>query len=275
MVVANDYESFAKERSKLSGSVGFIPTMGALHSGHISLIQRAKQECDAVVVSIFVNPTQFLEGEDLDKYPRKDEADKKICELAGVDILFMPTADSIYNSDELLIAAPKIRGFILEGAKRAGHFDGVLQVVMKLLNIVRPTCAYFGKKDAQQLVLISQMVKDYFMDVKIIPCQIVRDSKGLALSSRNAYLSPSEYERALSLSASLKKASYMVGSGVYDVALLKDAIKETLLQSVDSLDYVAIVNREFQEISRVEIGNTIILVAAFVGTTRLIDNIWL
>lgn len=275
MVVANDYESFVKERSKLSGSVGFIPTMGALHSGHISLIQRAKQECDAVVVSIFVNPTQFLEGEDLDKYPRKDEADKKICELAGVDILFMPTADSIYNSDELLIAAPKIRGFILEGAKRAGHFDGVLQVVMKLLNIVRPTCAYFGKKDAQQLVLISQMVKDYFMDVKIIPCQIVRDSKGLALSSRNTYLSPSEYERALSLSASLKKASYMVGSGVYDVALLKDAIKETLLQSVDSLDYVAIVNREFQEISRVEIGNTIILVAAFVGTTRLIDNIWL
>lgn len=275
MVVANDYESFVKERSKLSGSVGFIPTMGALHSGHISLIQRAKQECDAVVVSIFVNPTQFLEGEDLDKYPRKDEADKKICELAGVDILFMPTADSIYNSDELLIAAPKIRGFILEGAKRAGHFDGVLQVVMKLLNIVRPTCAYFGKKDAQQLVLISQMVKDYFMDVKIIPCQIVRDSKGLALSSRNIYLSPSEYERALSLSASLKKASYMVGSGVYDVALLKDAIKETLLQSVDSLDYVAIVNREFQEISRVEIGNTIILVAAFVGTTRLIDNIWL
>jgi len=173
VVVVRDYQEFKRYRDKLKGDVGFVPTMGALHDGHLSLIKRAKKENSAVVVSIFVNPTQFLEGEDLDKYPRKDEADKKICQLAGVDILFMPTVDSIYSRDELKILAPKIRGFILEGAKRAGHFDGVLQVVMKLLNIVKPTRAYFGKKDAQQLALIDSMVRDYFMDIEIVPCDIV------------------------------------------------------------------------------------------------------
>jgi len=275
MVVVNDYKSFQKERKKLQGSVGFVPTMGALHSGHVSLINRAREECDFVVVSIFVNPTQFLEGEDLDKYPRKDEADKKICERAGVDILFMPTFDSIYNSDELLIAAPKVRGFILEGAKRPGHFDGVLQIVMKLLNIVAPTRAYFGKKDAQQLVLIEQMVRDYFIDTTIVPCEIVRDESGLALSSRNVYLSEDEKQRALSLSRSLKLASDLVSSGELDTAKIKEAMQELLLKSVDKLDYVAIVDREFNNLEKVEVGNSIVLVAAFVGTTRLIDNLWL
>ncbi len=275
MVVVNDYESFQKERKKLQGSVGFVPTMGALHSGHLSLIQRAKEECDFVVVSIFVNPTQFLEGEDLDKYPRKDEADKKICQRAGVAILFMPTVDSIYNRDELLIAAPKVRGFILEGAKRPGHFDGVLQIVMKLLNIVKPKRAYFGKKDAQQLVLIEQMVRDYFIDTTIVPCEIVRDKSGLALSSRNLYLSEDEKQRALSLSRSLKLASDMVSSGELESKKIKGAMEKLLLKSVDKLEYVAIVDREFRYIKQVEIGNSIILVAAFVGTTRLIDNLWL
>ncbi len=275
MVVVNDYESFQKERKKLQGSVGFVPTMGALHSGHLSLIQRAKEECDFVVVSIFVNPTQFLEGEDLDKYPRKDEADKKICQRAGVAILFMPTVDSIYNRDELLIAAPKVRGFILEGAKRPGHFDGVLQIVMKLLNIVKPNRAYFGKKDAQQLVLIEQMVRDYFIDTTIVPCEIVRDKSGLALSSRNLYLSEDEKQRALSLSRSLKLASDMVSSGELESKKIKGAMEKLLLKSVDKLEYVAIVDREFRYIKQVEIGNSIILVAAFVGTTRLIDNLWL
>ena len=275
MVVVNDYESFQKERKKLQGSVGFVPTMGALHSGHLSLIQRAKEECDFVVVSIFVNPTQFLEGEDLDKYPRKDEADKKICQRAGVAILFMPTVDSIYNRDELLIAAPKVRGFILEGAKRPGHFDGVLQIVMKLLNIVKPNRAYFGKKDAQQLVLIQQMVRDYFIDTTIVPCEIVRDKSGLALSSRNLYLSEDEKQRALSLSRSLKLASDMVSSGELESKKIKGAMEKLLLKSVDKLEYVAIVDREFRYIKQVEIGNSIILVAAFVGTTRLIDNLWL
>ncbi len=275
MVVVNNYESFQKERKKLQGSVGFVPTMGALHSGHVSLIQRAREECDFVVVSIFVNPTQFLEGEDLDKYPRKDEADKKICQLAGVDILFMPTIDSIYNKDELLIAAPKVRGFILEGAKRPGHFDGVLQIVMKLLNITSATHAYFGKKDAQQLMLIQQMVRDYFMNINIVPCEIVRDTQGLALSSRNVYLSQDEYNKALSLSHSLKEATNLIIKGVTDCSTIKEAMVEILLADVTALEYVAIVDRDFHSLAQIEKGNTIILVAAFIGTTRLIDNIWI
>ena len=274
MQIVKDVNSLKEIRKNFKGKVGFVPTMGALHEGHISLIKRAREENDYVIVSIFVNPTQFLEGEDLDKYPRKEEADIKICELAGVDLLFMPTIDSIYNRDELLIAAPKIRGYILEGAKRPGHFDGVLQIVMKLFNITNPTNAYFGKKDAQQLALISQMVKDYFLDVNIVPCEIVRDSNGLALSSRNAYLSEDEKQRALSLSKSLKRAAKLIGSGILNAKQLKNEMEKILLNEVDKLDYVAIVNREFRELKEVEIGNTIILIAAYVGKTRLIDNIW-
>ena len=274
MQIVKDAQELKKLRATLKGSVGFVPTMGALHDGHISLIKKARKENDYVIVSIFVNPTQFLEGEDLDKYPRRDEADKLICQKAGVDILFMPTIDSIYNKDELLISAPKIRGFILEGAKRPGHFDGVLQVVMKLFNITNPTNAYFGKKDAQQLALITQMAKDYFLDINIIPCDIVRDSKGLALSSRNVYLSEDEKQRALSLSASLKLASDMIAKGELNTTTIQKAMQELLLKSVDKLDYVAIVDRDFNRLENVELGNTILLVAAFVGTTRLIDNMW-
>ncbi len=274
MQIVKDAQELKKLRASLNGSVGFVPTMGALHEGHISLIKKARQENDFVIVSIFVNPTQFLEGEDLDKYPRRDEADIKICELAGVDIIFMPTIDSVYNEDELLITAPKIRGFILEGAKRPGHFDGVLQIVMKLFNITDATNAYFGKKDAQQLALITQMVKDYFLNVNIIPCEIVRDTRGLALSSRNTYLTKEEYERALSLSRSLKLASDMVAKDELNCSKIKESMQDLLTKSVDKLDYIAIVDREFRELDKVEIGNSIILVAAFVGKTRLIDNIW-
>ena len=274
MQIVKDAVELKKLRATLNGSVGFVPTMGALHEGHISLIKKARAENDFIIVSIFVNPTQFLEGEDLDKYPKKDEADIKICQLAGVDVVFMPTIDSVYNEDELSITAPKVRGFILEGAKRPGHFDGVLQIVMKLLNIADATNAYFGKKDAQQLALITQMVKDYFLNVNIVPCEIVRDSRGIALSSRNTYLSEDEYQRALSLSRSLKLASDMVAIGELDCIKIKVAMEDLLTKSVDKLDYVAIVDREFRELDKVEIGNSIILVAAFVGKTRLIDNIW-
>ncbi len=275
MIVVNSFKEFKKLRKKLEGSVGFVPTMGALHNGHISLIKKAKEQNDFVVVSIFVNPTQFLEGEDLDKYPRKDKEDIQICQNEGVDILFMPTVDSIYNEDELAILAPKIRGFVLEGAKRPGHFDGVLQIVMKLLNITRPTNAYFGKKDAQQLALITQMVRDYFLDTNIVPCEIVRDSDGLALSSRNVYLSDSERKRALSLNQSLNLAKSLIVQGEIDAKIIVKKMQDMLLESVDKLDYVAIVDRSFNEISTIEKDNTIVLVAAFVGTTRLIDNLWL
>jgi len=277
MIIVNSIEALFEATKKLNGSVGFVPTMGALHQGHLTLIRQARVQNNTVVVSIFVNPTQFLEGEDLDAYPRKEKADSKICELAGVDIIFMPNVDMMYEPDELSITAPAIRGFILEGTKRAGHFDGMLQVVMKLLNLIaynKPSSfrAYFGKKDAQQLALIEQMVRNYFINVEIVPCDIVRDSDGLALSSRNVYLSKEERKKALSLSRSLKSATDMIIRKEFDVELIKKEMLSKLLE-ID-VEYVAVVNREFKSIDSVELGNTIILVAGYVGTTRLIDNLW-
>ena len=278
MIIITTIDELLEVTLSLKGSIGFVPTMGALHEGHLSLIKKARSENDSVVVSIFVNPTQFLEGEDLDDYPRKEQADRKICELAGVDILFMPTVDMMYEKDELSITAPAIRGFILEGTKRAGHFDGMLQIVMKLLNLIaynKPSnfCAYFGKKDAQQLVLITQMVKNYFINVKIVPCDIVRDSDGLALSSRNVYLSKEERIKALSLSRSLKRATELVMQKEFNTQIIITEMRKVL--SKLEVEYVALVNREFEQIDRVELGNTIILVAGKVGTTRLIDNLWI
>lgn len=266
----SDLKEYLKTKKS---TIGFVPTMGALHDGHISLIKNAKKENELTVVSIFVNPTQFLKGEDLDKYPSKHEADKKICELAGIDILFMPTADTMYTQDEVSLQAPKIRAYVLEGETRPGHFSGVLTVVMKLLNIVNPTKAYFGKKDAQQLKLISLMVKQLFMSVEIVAVDTVRESDGLALSSRNVYLNKEERKEALKISSSLSMASKMIVRNSLDV----DEIKTKMLEVLTPLNvsYVAILNREFEIIKSVEIGNTIILVEALVGNTRLLDNIWL
>jgi len=258
----------------VEGSIGFVPTMGALHAGHLALIRRAREENDQVIVSIFVNPTQFLEGEDLESYPKREEADIKICELAGVDILFMPTVNQMYEEDELRISAPARRGYILEGEKRPGHFDGMLQIVMKLLNLSAATRAYFGKKDAQQLALIMQMARSYFLSCEIIPCEIIRDEQGLALSSRNAYLSEEEKHRALSLSRSLKRATKKVMSGEREAEMLMSEIK-VVLKEVDRIEYIAIVDRDFKRLETVEIGNTITLVAVWIGKTRLIDNIWI
>ncbi len=253
--------------------VGFVPTMGALHDGHLSLIKAAKKECKFVVVSIFVNPTQFLAGEDLAKYPSRDEADKKICSLAGVDLLFLPQVKDIYGSDEVSLMAPNVRGYVLEGATRPGHFNGVLTVVNKLFNIVSPDYAYFGKKDAQQLNLITLMVKQLFMSVKIVPVDTVRESDGLALSSRNIYLSVQERKEALKISRALYEASRMVNRK----ELAVDDIKEAMSKILEPLEigYVEVLNRDFEIVQELEIGNTLILVEALVGTTRLLDNIWL
>jgi pantoate--beta-alanine ligase len=261
-------------RRGLSGTVGFVPTMGALHQGHLSLIQQARRANDHLIVSIFVNPTQFLEGEDLQSYPRKEEADIEICRLAEVDILFMPTIETIYARDELKILAPARAGFVLEGQKRAGHFDGMLQVVMKLLNLTRPTHAYFGKKDAQQLSLIIQMVKHYFLETVIVPCDIVRDAKGLALSSRNLYLSSEQKRDALALSRSLRVATELVISGTLDAQTITQEMLQAL-DPIDEVEYVAVVNRSFEALEEVVVGESIILVAGWVGRTRLIDNLWI
>ncbi|MCB4765621.1 MAG: pantoate--beta-alanine ligase [Sulfurovum sp.] len=274
MIIARTIEALQKAKSSMHGTIGFVPTMGALHQGHLSLIQRARKENDVVIVSVFVNPTQFLKGEDFDTYPRKEETDTKICELAGVDILFMPTIDQMYTIDEPYIGAPAILGYILEGEKRPGHFDGMLQVVMKLLNLSSATHAYFGKKDAQQLALITQMVRRYFMSVQIVPCEIIRDEKGLALSSRNTYMSTEEKKRALMLSCSLNRATKMVMSKELDVEIIKTQMLK-VLAGTDKIEYVTIVDREFHTLKKIEIGNTIILVAAWIGKLRLIDNIWI
>ncbi|EFK95956.1 Pantothenate synthetase [sediment metagenome] len=274
MLITKTIDDFKNARKDLNGTIGFVPTMGALHKGHLSLIQRAKEENDHVVVSIFVNPTQFLEGEDLDKYPKKEVADKEICKLAGVDILFMPTSDAMYEGDELKIMAPKIRGYVLDGHNRPGHFDGMLQIVMKLLNLTDADMAYFGKKDAQQLSLISQMVKNYFLKTVIVPCDIVRDIDGLALSSRNIYLTKEERTNALSIPSALQKASQMIIAGERNTENIKNSMIDILNKNVNNIDYVEIVNRDFKNINEIEIKNTIILVAAKVGQTRLIDNLW-
>jgi len=254
-------------------SVGFVPTMGALHEGHVSLIKEAKKRDELIVVSIFVNPTQFAKGEDLSNYPSDELRDKKICEMSGVDVLFYPNVNDIYSNDEVSILAPKVRGFVLEGYTRPSHFNGVLSVVNKLLNIVNPTHAYFGKKDAQQLNLIQLMVKQLFMDVIIVPVDTMRENDGLAMSSRNVYLKSQERQDALKISSSLNIATKMIGKNILDSQIVIDAMTEHLAPL--EIFYVEILNQQFEKIDEISLGNTIILVEVKVGSTRLLDNIWL
>jgi len=275
MIIINKITDLKDELRKNSLKVGFVPTMGSLHDGHISLIKKARVENDIVVVSIFVNPTQFLIGEDLDNYPRKDEADKKICELCDVDYLFMPNINTMYGHDEVLIKAPNLSSFILEGEKRPGHFDGVLQIVLKLINIVNPANAYFGKKDAQQLSLIKQMVQNLHLDVNIIACDIIRESDGLAYSSRNIYLSKHERDESLKISQSIKLAAKMIGKGELNIFTVIDMMKTVLSSEIIEIEYIAITDRQFKSIEKIDIQNSIILVAVKLGKTRLIDNIWI
>ena len=273
MKIVKTIEELKLARSELKGTIGFVPTMGALHNGHLSLMQKSIAENDHTIVSVFVNPTQFLAGEDFSTYPKRTQADIKICELAGVSILFMPTPDVMYAPLEPSLLAPSSKAYILEGLARPGHFDGVLRVVLKLFNLTKPTHAYFGKKDAQQLYLLQNMVKSFFLDLEIVPCEIVREDDGLALSSRNIYLNAKERHDALLLCESLKVATHSVIAGERDIATIKAEMLQTL--SPLHVEYVEILNRDFGTIGTIEIGNSIILVCAKVGTTRLIDNLWI
>ena len=268
-IIKNKFE--LQNELKKKESIGFVPTMGALHNGHLSLINQAREENDIVVVSIFVNPTQFLEGEDLDKYPKKIEADSKICELAKVDYLFIPDINEMYEKDELAIKAPKIKGYVLEGFNRPQHFDGVLQIVLKLFNLIKPTKAYFGKKDAQQLFMIKNMVKNLFLDIQIIECDTIREKDGLAMSSRNVYLSNEERKIALSLSKALKTAASLSYKNTKE--LKKEMLK--ILDKKVKLEYIAFVDRNFNSIKKLQTQNSIVLIAGKVGNTRLIDNLYI
>lgn len=258
------------------GSIGFVPTMGALHAGHLSLIDRAKQENTWVVVSVFVNPLQFGPGEDFASYPRPLEADAALCEQAGVDVLFAPSPEElgVLNQTPTTVQVPGVLQSVLCGPKRPGHFDGVATIVTKLLNLVQPRRAYFGQKDAQQLAILQRMVKDLNFDVDIVPCPIVREKSGLALSSRNQYLSEAEQQQAPQLYASLRSALALFQSGERQGQPLLDRVQASLPECF-SLDYVEIVDPVTLVPLETVTEEGLLAIAAKLGTTRLIDNLLL
>ncbi len=270
-----------KKWKKEGLTVGLVPTMGALHNGHLSLIKKAVEKCDKVVVSVFVNPIQFCPGEDLDKYPRTLEADTKLCNDAGVSIVFAPSPSEMYGQSEMrtndfltYVIPPFFYVNKLCGKSRVGHFDGVCTVVNKLFNIVQPDFAFFGQKDAQQLIIIKKMVKDLNIPVDIVPCPIVREESGLALSSRNKYLSEEDKKEALVLSKILNNIKDCYKKGITDV----EALKETAFQFLTDkheLEYLELLDCEDLEEKKIADNNTRVFIACKVGGVRLIDNILL
>ncbi|MCB9851339.1 MAG: pantoate--beta-alanine ligase [Phycisphaerales bacterium] len=276
MLVADTIEGLRRELSDPrhhDARIGLVPTMGALHDGHWALIERAVRECDTAVVSIFVNPLQFGPGEDLDNYPRTRTEDLAGCRQRGASVVFAPTVDEMYDGDP--VTNIHVRGLSegLCGAHRPGHFDGVCTVVCKLLNIVQPTVAYFGEKDFQQLTIVRRMVADLSIPVEIIGCPIVRDHDGMALSSRNAYLSADERRRAAGIFAALASGQELVAGGERNADVIIRHVTGRLNTCVDTIEYVAIVDPD--GLSPVEsLDKPVRLcVACRVGTTRLIDNI--
>jgi pantoate--beta-alanine ligase len=256
--------------------IGFVPTMGALHAGHSALVERAKQECAPVVASIFVNPKQFAPNEDFAKYPRSIESDAEKFSAAGVDALFLPDAAEIYPSGFRTYVTVEGLSERLEGRSRPGHFRGVATVVMKLLEIVQPHYAYFGRKDAQQARIIQQMARDLNLDTEIVVCPIVREPDGLALSSRNAYLNAEERRAATALHRALEAARAELIGGVRDSLRLQSALRGVLeAEPLAAVDYAEIVDAEtFEPVTRIA-RPCYALLAVFIGKTRLIDNLYL
>ncbi|MUG44652.1 pantoate--beta-alanine ligase [Paenibacillus woosongensis] len=274
-------ERFAAAKEGRELQVGFVPTMGYLHEGHASLLRSARMDNDLVVLSIFVNPLQFGPNEDFDRYPRDRDKDMALAKREGVDIVFLPSVDEMYpQPTKTTVHVAELTDHLC-GAARPGHFDGVTTVVSKLLNIVAPDRAYFGQKDAQQVAVITQMVQDLNMDVEIVPCPIVREDDGLALSSRNVYLSPEQRQAALVISRSLRLAEQMAREK--ESATAEDIVLE-LVRSIEAepaavIDYADI--RRFPSLESVpnsmrvkdEDGKLLIAAAVKFGATRLIDNV--
>jgi pantoate--beta-alanine ligase len=273
-IVARTREELNTAINTLPGKIALVPTMGALHEGHRSLIGRAGELADSVVVSIFVNPLQFGPNEDLDRYPRTFDADLAICAAEGVAVVFAPTLGVMYPvPNEITISAGRM-GTIVEGACRPGHFDGVLTVVMKLFNLVRPDCVLFGEKDAQQLAVIRRMVTDLALSIEIVGCPTVREPDGLALSSRNRFLAPAERATALALSRALHAGASAQGpSGALRAAraVLDEAVKS---DPPLELDYLVLVDpATFTPVPDTFSGTAVLAVAGKVGSTHLIDNV--
>ncbi len=254
--------------------IGLVPTMGFLHEGHLSLMRIARKKCDVLVVSIFVNPTQFGPNEDLDAYPRDFERDEALCEKAGGDIVFYPEPGNMYASDASVWVDENALSGVLCGASRAGHFRGVCTVVAKLFNIVQPDLAVFGEKDAQQLRIIERMVRDLDFPVEIIRGPIVREPDGLAMSSRNKYLSAGQRQNALCLRRALDRAKTLIDEGEGDVAVIQQAMRDLIGQVPEAtIDYVELVHDEtLGTLDRVE-GRILVALAVKIGSTRLIDNL--
>ncbi|MBN2399388.1 MAG: pantoate--beta-alanine ligase [Candidatus Aminicenantes bacterium] len=256
-------------------SIGFVPTMGFLHAGHLSLVERCRQENDLAVVSIFVNPSQFGLNEDLDRYPRDLERDSALLEKERVDLLFLPGRADIYPPGYATYVSVDGLDAVLCGASRPGHFRGVATVVLKLFNLVHPQRAYFGQKDAQQAIIICRMVCDLNLPVQIKVLPIVRDRDGLALSSRNIYLSPAERRAARHLPQALTMAADLISRGVQEAAVLKKAMAEEFAKDrLIQVDYIAVTGlQDLVDLTLIQPGNTLIAAAIRVGKTRLIDNL--
>ncbi|MBP7702463.1 MAG: pantoate--beta-alanine ligase [Candidatus Hydrothermia bacterium] len=264
--------------SKIRGDgkiIGLVPTMGYLHEGHLSLVRRCKAECDKAFVSIFVNPTQFAPGEDFERYPRDEARDLSSLRALDVDYVFMPEVAHMYPEDYSTYVEEYALSKFLCGASRPGHFRGVCTVVTKLFNIVKPHRAYFGKKDYQQFRIVERMVRDLNMEVQIIPCETVREPDGLAMSSRNTYLTPEERKDAVCLFGSLNLALNMIRCGVRDPAKIKKEMEKFILSrgSVQRIDYIEIVDSHTLKPVEEIRGRELIALAVFVGKARLIDNI--
>jgi len=261
-------------RSAPGSIIGLLPTMGALHAGHASLIRAARASCSHVAVSLFVNPTQFGPNEDFTRYPRSFDADCALAEREGADVLFAPAVEELYphGSISTFVDVPELSER-LDGASRPGHFRGVATVVAKLLTACEPDRAFFGQKDAAQVAVLRRMVADLRFGVEIVVCPIVRDADGLALSSRNSYLAPAQREQALTLSRAVRKVESLVAQGQRRSELLLAAAREVFAAEPDvQIDYIALI--DWSTLSPVETAapGTLFAVAAWIGTTRLIDN---
>lgn len=270
MIIATTRAALAAGLSGLEGRRALVMTMGALHEGHLSLVRRAREVADHVVVSIYVNPLQFAPGEDFDTYPRQLDADVALLESEGVDLVFAPSDAEVYPREPLVRIDPGPVGRVLEGRTRPTHFAGVLQVVHKVLNLVRPDVAVFGRKDAQQLALITTMVQDLDMGVELLPVEIARDPDGVARSSRNAYLSPEERAHARALSRALAAGADAAAAG--PEAVLAAATAELAAAAGVRMDYLVLVDPTTFTDVQPGADTGLLAVAAWVGPTRLIDN---
>ena len=270
----DEMKSIAEEYRKNGKRISFVPTMGYLHEGHLSLVDIARKDGDICVVSIFVNPIQFGPGEDYERYPRDVERDERLLEQRGCDVLFYPSASEMYPEDFLTRVRVEKLSSILCGKSRPGHFEGVTTVVLKLFNIVKPHVAVFGEKDYQQLVIIKRMVRDLNLDVEIVAGEIIREKDGLAMSSRNVYLDPVERKQATCLFRSMLLAQDMVKAGIRDTKTIVEAVGG-FIKKFDRarIDYVKIVHPDtLEELEEIH-DRARILLAVYFGKARLIDNI--